>query len=85
MTTPRMTAVRSPVKAASPPAAPTTYSNADKARADEQTNKASAYASKTPADNQERVALAGIVAQINDDIRAISGAGGGLQQPRIVK
>jgi hypothetical protein len=79
-----------PTPAAAAPAGPTTYSNADKARTDEQTNKANSYAAKTttaggqPIDAQERVALGGIVAQINDDIRAISGAGGGLQAPKTV-
>jgi hypothetical protein len=74
-------------------AAPQQTSNADKARVDEQTAWAAAYSSKTttpsglPIDNNERLVLGQLVAQINDDIRAISGTPngniGGLQAPRI--
>jgi hypothetical protein len=80
------------------PAAPATYSNADKARADEQTNKLNVYGSKTttpnglPLDNNEKVTLGQITTQLNDDITAISGGrrfdgngSGGLQQPKVAK
>jgi hypothetical protein len=74
---------------ASGPSAPATYSNADKARVDEQTNKVATYTSKTPADRQEAVTLGQIVSQLNDDIAAVSGGrrfdgagSGGLQQPK---
>jgi hypothetical protein len=81
-----------------PPAAPAQQTNADKARADEQTNKLNVYGSKTttpsglPLDNNEKVTLAQITTQLTDDITAVSGGrrfdgngGGGLQQPRVVK
>jgi hypothetical protein len=77
----------------SAPAAPATYSNADKARQDELSSRSSAYTSKTVTaggqvmDRPEAITLAGIVSQLADESRAVSGVPngtfGGLQGPRV--